>query len=78
VTERLLTASEVADILAVRESWVREATRAGHLPHLRLGRYIRYEHAAIHAWLEDQRHGPPPRPAPPPRSRLAIPPTTSL
>ena len=42
VSDRLLTAAEVADLLAVKESWVREATRDGRLPHLRLGRYRRY------------------------------------
>ena len=47
MTERLLTAKEVAELLAVPESWVREATREGRLPHLRLGRYRRYEREAI-------------------------------
>ena len=59
MSERLLTAGEVADLLAVPESWVREATREGRLPHLRLGRYRRYERAAIEAWLAAQRGGPP-------------------
>lgn len=55
---RLLTASEVAELLAVPESWVREATRAGRLPHVCLGRYRRYELDAIEAWLADHRDGP--------------------
>jgi excisionase family DNA binding protein len=55
MSERLLTAKEVADLLAVPESWVREATREGRLPHLALGRYRRYEHTAIQAWLREQR-----------------------
>jgi excisionase family DNA binding protein len=59
VSGRLLTAGEVAELLAVPESWVREATREGRLPHLRLGRYRRYERAAIDAWLAEQRGGPP-------------------
>lgn len=54
MTERLLTAEEVADRLAVPVSWVREATRDGRLPHLRLGRYVRYDGAAIARWLQDQ------------------------
>ncbi len=58
MSERLLTASEVAELLAVKESWVREATRNGRLPHLRLGRYRRYERSAIEAWLREQRGGP--------------------
>lgn len=65
MSERLLTAKEVADLLAVPESWVREATREGRLPYLALGRYRRYERAEIEAWLAEQRgdasHGLPVR-----------------
>jgi excisionase family DNA binding protein len=57
VSERLLTAQEVAELLAVPLSWVREATRDGRLPHLKLGRYRRYQAAAIHAWLAEQERG---------------------
>jgi excisionase family DNA binding protein len=59
MSSRLLHAHEVAELLAVPESWVREATREGKLPHLALGRYRRYEPAAIAAWLAQQRQGPP-------------------
>jgi excisionase family DNA binding protein len=58
MSERLLTAKEVAELLAVPESWVREATRAGRLPHLALGRYRRYERQAIEVWLAEQRGDP--------------------
>jgi excisionase family DNA binding protein len=56
MTNRLLTASEVADRLSVKESWVREATRDGRLPHLRLGRYRRYHWPHIQQWLQEQTH----------------------
>lgn len=55
MNDRLLVAKEVAELLAVPESWVREATRDGRLPHLSLGRYKRYERAAIEAWLAERR-----------------------
>ena len=55
MSDRLLTAKEVAQLLAVPESWVREATREGRIPHLRLGRYRRYQPAAIEAWLTENR-----------------------
>jgi excisionase family DNA binding protein len=58
MTQRLLTAQEVADLLNLPESWVREATRQGRLPHLRLGRYIRYDHEAITTWLASQASSP--------------------
>ena len=59
VTERLLTAEEVGELLSVPTSWVREQTRRpdGTIPHLRLGRYVRFEREAVLAWLETQRAG---------------------
>jgi excisionase family DNA binding protein len=57
VSDRLLTAGEVADFLAMKESWVREATRDGRLPHLRLGRYRRYRREDIERWLSEQEVG---------------------
>ena len=58
---RLLTAKDVAHMLAVPESWVREATREGRIHHLALGRYRRYHAAEIEAWLADQHTGPKPK-----------------
>ncbi len=57
MSDRLLTAPEVAELLSVPESWVRQETRAGRLPHLALGRYKRYEREAVLEWLEGQRAG---------------------
>jgi excisionase family DNA binding protein len=57
MSERLLTAAEVADRLSVPESWVRAETRAGRMPCLELGRYRRYDWEAVTAWLADQRAG---------------------
>jgi excisionase family DNA binding protein len=55
VSDRLLTAEEIADLLNVPVSWVRESTRSGAIPHIELGRYRRYEFAAVLAWLEECR-----------------------
>jgi excisionase family DNA binding protein len=56
--DRLLTAAEVAEILQIRLSWVREATRDGRLPHICLGRYRRYRRAEIASFIDEQRRGP--------------------
>ena len=48
----LMLASEVADLLKVTPAWVYAETRRGRLPHIRLGRYVRYRRAAIDAWLD--------------------------
>jgi excisionase family DNA binding protein len=57
MSERLLDAGEIAQLLNVPVSWVRQETRAGRLPHLELGRYRRYEREAVLAWLSEQRAG---------------------
>jgi excisionase family DNA binding protein len=57
MSEPLLTAGQVAKLLAVPESWVREATREGRIPYLALGRYRRYRRAAIESWLTDKARG---------------------
>lgn len=54
---RLLTAHEIAVRLAVPESWVREHTRTGRLPHLPLGRYRRYRWESVLRWLAEQEAG---------------------
>lgn len=48
----LLTAGEVAELLSVPESWVRQHTRSGAIPHLVLGRYRRYRRDDVLSWLE--------------------------
>ena len=56
-SDRLLTAEDVAEMLSVKVSWVREATRDGRLPHICLGRYRRYRRSEIEEFLESQRRG---------------------
>jgi excisionase family DNA binding protein len=48
----LLTANEVATLLTVPVSWVRESTRSGAIPCIHLGRYRRYRETDVLAWLE--------------------------
>ena len=57
MSDRLLEAKEVAELLSVPESWVRAETRAGRMPHVRLGRYRRYDWPVVVVWLEQQRAG---------------------
>lgn len=52
MTGRLLDAHEVAELLNVPVSWVRESTRSGALPCVPLGRYRRYDRDDVLAWLE--------------------------
>jgi len=49
--DRLLTADEVADFLCVSKAWVYDQTRRNRMPHVRLGRYVRYRRGAIDGWI---------------------------
>ncbi|MBA2295487.1 MAG: helix-turn-helix domain-containing protein [Actinobacteria bacterium] len=57
MTDRLLDAGEIAELLHVPERWVREHTRSGLLPHVQLGRYRRYRREAVLAWVDAQEIG---------------------
>jgi excisionase family DNA binding protein len=48
----LLTTSEAAELLRLREGTLREHTRRGLVPHVRLGRQIRYDADDLATWLE--------------------------
>ncbi len=47
----LLTADEVAELLQVTKQWVYAETRAKRIPHVPLGRYVRYRRSAVLQWL---------------------------
>jgi excisionase family DNA binding protein len=47
----LLTADEVAALLQVTKAWVYAETRAKRIPHVPLGRYVRYRRSAVLQWL---------------------------
>jgi excisionase family DNA binding protein len=55
---RLLTAKEVGELLQLNTSWVLDAARRNAIPHIRLGRYVRFRPVDIETWLSDQRRGP--------------------
>lgn len=55
--EPLLDASAAATLLAVRPSWIYEAVRAGRLPHLKIGRHIRFLRSDLERWVLEQRCG---------------------
>ena len=49
----LMTADEVATLLRVTKAWVYTQTRARKIPHVSLGRYVRYRRSAVLAWIEE-------------------------
>ena len=57
-SDPLMTAQEVALLLRVTPGWIYAATRRNSLPHVRLGRYVRYRRSAIEAWMASVEQGP--------------------
>ena len=53
---RLLEAEDVADMLGMTTDWIYREVRAGRLPHIRLGRYVRFRRESIDAWLDACEH----------------------
>ena len=52
--EDLMTVDEVAALLKVPKSWVYDRSRLqgrDQIPHLKLGKYLRFEESAIREWL---------------------------
>ncbi len=57
LTDELMTVSELASFLKVPVSWVYERTRRRGiecLPHMKLGKYLRFSMPEIKKWLETQ------------------------
>lgn len=52
MTDRLLDAAEVAEMLGMSRRWVEDATRRGEIPHVRLGRFFRYRAESVRGWVE--------------------------
>jgi predicted DNA-binding transcriptional regulator AlpA len=62
--DQILTPAQVAERLQVKPSWVYEQTReraevrnADPLPHIKMGRYLRFDWQDILDWLERQKCG---------------------
>jgi excisionase family DNA binding protein len=49
----MMTAGEVATLLQVTKAWVYTQTRARKIPHVSLGRYVRYRRSAVLRWLDE-------------------------
>lgn len=55
----LLTVSEIAEVLKVPVSWIYERCRrrgSEKIPHIKLGKYLRFEITAVQNWLTGLRN----------------------
>jgi excisionase family DNA binding protein len=54
----LLDAEGAARLLNVPASWVLAEARADRIPHVRLGRYVRFDGVELAAWWQSRARGP--------------------
>lgn len=54
----LLDAGQAATLLNIPESWIRAEARADRIPHLQLGRYVRFDREELLAWVDRRKVGP--------------------
>ena len=54
----LLDAKGAAELLNVPATWVLAEARADRIPHVRLGRYVRFDADELAAWWQSRRRGP--------------------
>jgi excisionase family DNA binding protein len=57
MSDRLVDSKIVAIELGVPKTWVEAQARANAIPHIRLGRYVRYDQAEVKAWVESLKAG---------------------
>ena len=59
MSEPLLTAHQVAELLGVKADWVLDQWQAGDLPGFRLSqRLVRFRESEIEAYLQSKHEGP--------------------
>jgi excisionase family DNA binding protein len=58
VTGKLLDAKGAAELLNVPASWILAEARADRIPHIRLGRYVRFDADQLREWCQSHGRGP--------------------
>lgn len=54
--DKLWTADDVAEYLGMTKPWVYAQVRRKRLPHLRLGKYVRFQQRTIEEWVQANEH----------------------
>jgi len=55
---RLIDAKAAGELLGVPTSWVLAEARSNRVPHIRLGRYVRFRRDALLEWVLGREQGP--------------------
>ena len=54
----LLNADQAGELLNVPASWLMREARADRVPHVRLGKYVRFAEKELEAWWRARLRGP--------------------
>lgn len=54
----LLKPEDAAEMLGVPRGWVLTEARANRIPHVRLGRYVRFDPVELERWWQGRQQGP--------------------
>jgi excisionase family DNA binding protein len=54
----LIDAKAAGELLGVPSTWVLEQARHDRIPHVRLGRYVRFDSEQLIAWSRNRARGP--------------------
>ena len=58
MSERLLTAGDVAELLGFQPGTIVDWAEAGAIPYFKIGGRLRFREAEVVEWLEQRRQGP--------------------
>jgi len=50
--EKLLTPQEIAEVLGVQPSTIYQWTHQGYIPHVKLGKFVRFRAKDVEKWVE--------------------------
>jgi excisionase family DNA binding protein len=57
MTAQLLTAEDVAGLIGMGTDWIYAQVRADRIPHLKLGRFVRFRAESIDQWICELERG---------------------
>jgi hypothetical protein len=58
MSDRLLDAKATGDLLGVPGSWLLAQARRDKVPHVRLGKYVRFDPDDLERWIVSVKRGP--------------------
>ena len=53
--DKLLTAQEIALYLGVQPSTIYQWTHQGYIPHIKLGKFVRFKECEVEKWIEEKK-----------------------